>query len=65
MSDPTRADTLTSAAGAVGLPVLEVDGLTVLLEVNDARRAVLRDVSLTLRPGEAVGLVGESGLASR
>ena len=32
-----------------------------LLEVNGARRAVPRDVSLTLRPGEAVGLVGESG----
>jgi len=29
--------------------------------VNGARHAVLRDVSLTLRPGEAVGLVGESG----
>ena len=36
-------------------------GLTVLLEVNGARCAVLRDVSLTVRPGEAVGLVGESG----
>ena len=35
--------------------------MTVLLEVNGARRAVLRDVSLALRPGEAVGLVGESG----
>ena len=61
MSDPILAGPLTSAAGAVGLPLLEVDGLTVLLEVNDARRAVLRDVSLALRPGEAVGLVGESG----
>ena len=32
-----------------------------LLEANGAKRAALRDVSLTLRPGEAVGLVGESG----
>ena len=32
-----------------------------LLDVNDAKRAVLRDVSLTFWPGEAVGLVGESG----
>ena len=61
MSDPVAADTLASAGAAAGLPLLEVDGLTVLLEVNGARRAVLRDVSLTLRPGEAVGLVGESG----
>jgi oligopeptide/dipeptide ABC transporter ATP-binding protein len=60
MSDPAPAGTLASA-GAAGPPLLEVDGLTVLLEVNGARRAVLRDVSLTLRPGEALGLVGESG----
>jgi oligopeptide/dipeptide ABC transporter ATP-binding protein len=32
-----------------------------LLEINGAKRPVLRDVSLTVRPGEAVGLVGESG----
>jgi oligopeptide/dipeptide ABC transporter ATP-binding protein len=43
------------------LPLLEAADLTVLLEMNGVRRAVLRDVSLTLRPGEAVGLVGESG----
>ena len=42
-------------------PLLEVDGLTVLLDVEGARRAVLRDISFTMRPGEAVGLVGESG----
>ena len=42
-------------------PLLDVDGLTVLLDVEGARRAVLRDVSFTMRPGEAVGLVGESG----
>jgi oligopeptide/dipeptide ABC transporter ATP-binding protein len=50
-----------SAGSAAVLPLLEVADLTVLLEVNGARRAVLRDVSLALRPGEAVGLVGESG----
>jgi ABC-type glutathione transport system ATPase component len=42
-------------------PLLEVTGLTVRLNVNGAKLAVLRDVSLTVRPGEAVGLVGESG----
>jgi oligopeptide/dipeptide ABC transporter ATP-binding protein len=65
MNDPGRvqpaASTLESARAAASAPLLEVAGLTVLLEVNDAKRAVLRDVSLTVRPGEAVGLVGESG----
>jgi oligopeptide/dipeptide ABC transporter ATP-binding protein len=61
MSDPIAADPLASAGSAAVLPLLEMAGLTVLLEVNGARRAVLRDVSLALRPGEAVGLVGESG----
>ena len=32
-----------------------------LLPVEGQQRAVLRDVSLQIRPGEAVGLVGESG----
>ena len=64
MSDPIAPGTLASAGAAAGLPLLDVAGLTVLLEVNGARRAALRDVSLTLRPGEAVGLVGESGRAS-
>ena len=42
-------------------PLLEVEDLTVRLGVEGAQRAVLRDVSLSVRPGEAVGLVGESG----
>ena len=61
MSDPTAAGTLASDGAAADPPLLEAAGLTVLLEVTGVRRAVLRDVSLTLRPGEAVGLVGESG----
>ena len=48
-------------AQASEAPLLDVDGLTVLLPVEGAQRAVLRDVSLQIRPGEAVGLVGESG----
>jgi oligopeptide/dipeptide ABC transporter ATP-binding protein len=44
-----------------GVPLLDVDGLTVRLPVGGVHRAVLRDVSLTVRAGEAVGLVGESG----
>ena len=42
-------------------PLLEVTGLTVRLPVDGTKRAVLRDVSLEVRPGEALGLVGESG----
>src|SRR5215510_6486451 len=61
MSDPAAVAALGSPGAASNAPLLEVDGLTVLLEVNGAKRAVLRDVSLTVRPGEAVGLVGESG----
>jgi oligopeptide/dipeptide ABC transporter ATP-binding protein len=47
--------------GVAREPLLDIDGLTVLLPVEGAQRAVLRDVSLQVRPGEAVGLVGESG----
>jgi len=50
-----------AGAGTHPAPLLAVDGLTVQLPVEGASRAVLRDVSLTIRPGEAVGLVGESG----
>src|SRR5215510_3226999 len=42
-------------------PLLEVDDLTVRLRVEGAQRSVLRDVSISVSPGEAVGLVGESG----
>jgi oligopeptide/dipeptide ABC transporter ATP-binding protein len=41
--------------------LLEVDGLTVRLPVGGELRTVLSDVSLSIRPGEALGLVGESG----
>jgi ABC-type molybdenum transport system ATPase subunit/photorepair protein PhrA len=44
---------------ASGEPLLELDDLTVWLEVAGTRRAVLRDVSLSVDPGESVGLVGE------
>ena len=43
------------------MPLLEVEHLTVLLPVGGEQRAVLRDVSLEIAEGEALGLVGESG----
>src|SRR5260370_12478823 len=50
------AETVPSAE-----PLLEVEGLTVRLRVEGAQRSVLRDVSISVSAGEAVGLVGESG----
>jgi oligopeptide/dipeptide ABC transporter ATP-binding protein len=41
--------------------LLQVDGLTVTLPVEGEQRRVLRNVSLEIGQGEAVGLVGESG----
>lgn len=41
--------------------LLEISSLNVLLRVEGEQRPVLRDVSLAVRAGEALGLVGESG----
>jgi oligopeptide/dipeptide ABC transporter ATP-binding protein len=41
--------------------LLEIDELTVRLPVEGRLRTLLRDVSLSLDEGEALGLVGESG----
>src|SRR6266550_221482 len=61
MSDPAAVAAPESHGAMASAPLLEVAGLSVLLEINGAKRPVLRDVSLTVRAGEAVGLVGESG----
>src|SRR5215471_19869800 len=61
MSDPAQAGALRPTGTASGAPLLEVAGLSVLLEVNGTRRPVLREISFSVAPGEAVGLVGESG----
>ena len=44
-----------------GGALLELDGVSVSLPVEGEMRAVLQDVSFSIRPGEALGLVGESG----
>jgi peptide/nickel transport system ATP-binding protein len=42
-------------------PLLEVDSLSVSFTTEAGRDSVVEDVSFLLRPGETVGLVGESG----
>ena len=42
-------------------PVLAVDGLSVSYRTDRGTLAALRDVDLSVAPGEIVGLVGESG----
>ncbi len=65
MSRPEAAPSAANTGGAAGTrqagSLLEVEDLTVRLNVEGTQRAVLRDISLSVRPGEAVGLVGESG----
>ena len=61
MNGPAEAAPTQSPDAAASAPLLEVTGLSVMLETKGAKRPVLRDVSLTVRPGEALGLVGESG----
>jgi oligopeptide/dipeptide ABC transporter ATP-binding protein len=48
-------------SGSLSTRVLEAKNITVTVPVWQERRTILRDVSLYLDSGEAVGLVGESG----
>ena len=49
-------DTLTDAA-----PVIEIDDLRIEARLNDDWTQIVKGVSLSLKPGEVLGLVGESG----
>jgi peptide/nickel transport system ATP-binding protein len=48
-------------AGSASAPALELVDLDVAYRVKGRDRQVLRGVSLTIEPGQAYGLVGESG----
>jgi len=50
-----------SAAPPVQTGAVEIDGLTVSYRRRQRLLRVLTDVSFTIKPGEAYGLVGESG----
>ncbi|MET8574185.1 ABC transporter ATP-binding protein [Streptomyces sp. NPDC005012] len=52
--------TTTTATSTAATPLLEVDGLSVASDAG-SRAVVVDGVSLTVAPGECVGVVGESG----
>ncbi|TDP93407.1 peptide/nickel transport system ATP-binding protein/peptide/nickel transport system permease protein [Leucobacter luti] len=54
------ADSAT-ISDVVSSPVLEVRDLEVALNTPEGTRSLVRDVNLTVRRGEIVGLIGESG----
>ncbi|MFJ4844654.1 MULTISPECIES: ABC transporter ATP-binding protein [unclassified Streptomyces] len=57
----TEPPAARSAGGEPGAPVLEVAGLQVHYGLGRRRRRALHDVSLTVAPGEIVGVIGETG----
>ncbi|MFJ3905493.1 ABC transporter ATP-binding protein [Streptomyces sp. NPDC090025] len=57
----THPQTIPSGAAPAAAPVLQIDRLTLRLPAGRAARPLLDGVSLTVAPGETVGLVGESG----
>jgi oligopeptide/dipeptide ABC transporter ATP-binding protein len=57
----TTAEALAPDAPAGDEVVLAVDGLSVLVPSESGPRVLVRDVSLTLRAGEVLGIVGETG----
>ena len=54
----TRTTVLETSAGA---EALRIEHLEVSYRIGRVERRVLSDVSLSIRPGESYGLVGESG----
>ena len=50
-----------TAPGVLAKPTLEFENVEVAYTVRGIDRPVLREVSFAIAPGEAYGLVGESG----
>jgi peptide/nickel transport system ATP-binding protein len=50
-----------NAIGRAGEPLLAIDGLTVAYTTAEGQTDVVRDVSISIGPGQTYGLVGESG----
>lgn len=55
------ADPAGTGTGKIPAPVLEVSGLDVHYGARRRRRKALHGVSLSVAPGETVGLIGETG----
>jgi peptide/nickel transport system ATP-binding protein len=53
--DPKRRD------GAPGAPLLEIRGLRIVARSDDTVQEIVKGIDLTLRRGEVLGLIGESG----
>ena len=54
-------DFVNSIQATAVAPALVIDGLNIAYRVRGLDRAVIRELSLSIQPGEAYGLVGESG----
>src|SRR5262249_23049997 len=52
---------MVSRDAAPAVPVLEVEGLNVHYDTASGPAKAVADVSFSLRPGERLGLIGESG----
>ena len=52
---------MTEAPAPEAVPALAIEGLDIAYTVRGADRAIIRGLTLAIAPGEAYGLVGESG----
>ncbi|HET7684211.1 MAG TPA: ABC transporter ATP-binding protein [Marmoricola sp.] len=61
-ADPgAESESLATAGGSSGEPLLVVDGLTVRFPTHDGLVQAVTDLSYTVEQGKTLGIVGESG----